>query len=88
MIEHIKFLAVVPIINRRLFVYCVQIVFEQRLPGAASIVHFAHIFVSVASREDCLFCAYIKRRSCHAVHASVLFHRAIFCIPRVLLRAL
>ena len=36
-----QILGVVPITNRRLFVYCVQIVFEQRLPRAASIVHFS-----------------------------------------------
>ena len=38
-----QILGVVPITNRRLFVYCVQILFEQRLPRAASIEHFALI---------------------------------------------
>ena len=68
----LRFLVVVPITNRRLFVYCVRILSEQRLLRAAGIVHFAFI---------------IERSICHAVWLSVLFHRAIFCISRIFLCA-
>ena len=54
------------------FVYCVRIVSAQRLSRAADIVHFVLIF---------------EHGVCYAVHSSVLFHRAIFCISRIFLCA-
>ena len=73
-----QILGVVPITNRRLFVYCVQIVFEKRLPRAASTVHFALIIERSIYIKNLGKNVIISKVLCDYIfHSARIFMRAV-----------